>query len=223
MRIAISGHSGCGNTTATSNVGQALQLKIVNYTFRDLAKDLGIPFEVMQKEASENLIYDYLTDLTLIRSVISNENIVIGSRLASWLVDAELRIWLHAPLETRASRINCRENEKSSTYEQVLYKTLKRDEQNRKRYLRLYGLDIEDHSDFDITINTEKLTADQVASLIIAAAKWAKKNRLERKNLHLARIQELIAENLNIPLEAVQDSSYPLHIEKIYQRTKKLK
>ena len=27
MRIAISGHSGCGNTTATTNVGKALQLK----------------------------------------------------------------------------------------------------------------------------------------------------------------------------------------------------
>jgi cytidylate kinase len=223
MRIAISGHSGCGNTTATTNVGKALQLKIVNYTFRDLARDLCINFEELHKEASSNLIYDYLTDLTLIRNAISNENIVIGTRLAAWLMDAELRIWLQAPLEARASRINRRETEKESSYEQVLYKTLKRDEQNRKRYLRLYGLDIEDHSDFDITINTEKLTADQVSSLIVAAAKWAKKSQLERKNLHLVRIQEIIAENLQIPIEAVQDPKYKIDIIDIYNKIKKVK
>lgn len=223
MRIAISGHSGCGNTTATTNVGKALQLKIVNYTFRDLAKDLSINFEDLHKEASNNMIYDYLTDLTLIRNSIANENIVVGTRLAAWLMDAELRIWLHAPLETRAARINRRETEKNSTYEQVLYKTLKRDEQNRKRYLRLYGIDIDDHSDFDITINTEKLTADQVSSLIVAAAKWAKKSQLERSNLHLARIQEIVAENLKLPLEAVQDPNYPIDIKKIFHDLKQLK
>ncbi len=223
MRIAISGHSGCGNSTATTNVGKALQLKIVNYTFRDLARDLSVNFEELHKEAASNLIYDYLTDLTLIRNAVSNENIVIGTRLAAWLMNAELRIWLHAPLEARASRINRRETEKESSYEQVLYKTLKRDEQNRKRYLRLYGLDIEDHSDFDITINTEKLTADQVSSLIVAAAKWAKKSQLERKNMHLARIQEIIAENLQIPLEAVENPKYPINIVDIFHKLRKVK
>ena len=108
MRVAISGHSGCGNTTATNNVGNALHLKIVNYTFRDLARDLNLSFEQIHKDASTNLIYDYLTDLTLIRNALANKDIVIGTRLAAWLMDAELRIWLHAPLEARASRISLR-------------------------------------------------------------------------------------------------------------------
>ncbi|MES2614681.1 MAG: cytidylate kinase family protein [Bdellovibrionota bacterium] len=220
MRIAISGHSGCGNTTATKNVGNALELKIVNYTFRDLACDLKVSFEQIHKEAATNLIYDYLTDLTLIRNALANKDIVIGTRLAAWLMDAELRIWLHAPLEARASRISLRESEKGSNYEQILYKTLKRDEQNRKRYLRLYGLDIDDHSDFDVTINTEKLTADQVSSLIVAAAHWASDNSLERTNVHLARIQRIIAENLGLPLEALQNPHYPVDAFEIYSKLK---
>jgi cytidylate kinase len=217
MKIAISGHSGCGNTTATRNVGQALGLVILNYTFRDLARDLDLTFDYIHEHAMTHLVFDYLTDLTLIRSALANENIVVGTRLASWLMNADLRVWLQAPLETRAFRINLRETEKHSNYEQILYKTLKRDEQNRKRYLRLYGLDIEDHSDFDVTINTEKLTADQVSSLIVAAAQWAKKNQLERTNLHLSRIQEIIAENLEIPLCAVQDPTYSIDVRQIYQ------
>ena len=67
------------------------------------------------------------------------------------------------------------------------------------------------------------MTADQVSSLIVAAAKWAKKSQLERKNLHLARIQEIIAENLQIPLEAVQNPKYKINIVEIYNKLKNVK
>ncbi|MBM3382323.1 MAG: cytidylate kinase [Betaproteobacteria bacterium] len=221
MRIAISGHSGCGNTTATTNVGQALGLKIVNYTFRDLARELEMSFDDLHKQAPTNFIFDYLTDLKCIRSALT-ENIVLGTRLAAWLMDADLRIWLHAPLEERARRINKRETEKAATYESVLYKTLKRDEQNRKRYLQLYGLDIHDHSDFDITINTDKLTAEQVSSLIVAAAQWASKNQLERKNIHIKRIREIIADKLKVSEQQILDPNHPIDVKEIYARLNKV-
>lgn len=221
MRIAISGHSGCGNTTATTNVGKILGLDIMNYTFRDLAKDLGVAFDDVQKESATNFLYDYLTDLQLIRAAL-NQKVVVGTRLAAWLMEADMRVWLNASLEARAARINKRETEKQSSYEQVLYKTLKRDESNRKRYLQLYGLDINDHSDFDLTINTEKLTAEQVSGLIVAAAQWASNNRLERKNIHLHRIQEIIAENLKLPIEALQEPSYPVDVKAIFTKIQKI-
>ncbi|MFZ9519364.1 MAG: (d)CMP kinase [Silvanigrellaceae bacterium] len=221
MRIAISGHSGCGNTTATTNVGRALGLTIVNYTFRDLAKELGMSFEDLHKEAPDNFIFDYLTDLKCIRAAL-NENIVLGTRLAAWLMEADLRIWLHAPLEARARRINKRESEKEASYEAVLYKTLKRDDQNRKRYLQLYGLDINDHSDFDITINTEKLTAEQVSSLIVAAAQWVSQNKLERKNLHIRRVQTIIADKLKLSPQVFVDPKFEVDVKEIFTRLKKV-
>lgn len=221
MRIAISGHSGCGNTTATTNVGKALGLSIVNYTFRDLAKELGMSFEDLHRDAPGNFIFDYLTDLKCIRAAL-NENIVLGTRLAAWLMEADLRIWLHAPLEARARRINKRESEKEASYESVLYKTMKRDEQNRKRYLQLYGLDIHDHSDFDITINTEKLTAEQVSSLIVAAAQWVSKNQLERKNIHIKRIQTIIADKLKLSEQVFQDPNIEVDLKEIFLRLKRV-
>lgn len=221
MRIAISGHSGCGNTTATTNVGRALGLNIVNYTFRDLARELDISFDDIHREAPDNFIFDYLTDLKCIRAALQ-ENIVLGTRLAAWLMDADLRIWLQAPLEARARRINKRESEKEATYESVLYKTLKRDEQNRKRYLQLYGLDIHDHSDFDVTINTEKLTAEQVSSLIVAAAQWATKNQLERKNLHIKRIQTIIADKLKLSEKVFTDLNFEMNVKDIFLKLKKV-
>jgi len=215
LRIAISGYSGCGNTTATDNVGKTLRLDVVNYTFRDLAKDLEIRFDEIQQKASVSRIFDFLTDLRLVRASL-RPRVVVGSRLAGWLVNADLRVWLHAPLEARAKRIFQREPDKHTTYESVLYRTLQRDEQNRKRYLEVYGIDINDRSDFDIIINTEKLTAEQVSSLIVAAARWASQNQLDRKNLHLDRIRKIISDNLAIDPEALTDDSVVADVREIY-------
>jgi cytidylate kinase len=220
MRIAISGHSGCGNTTATTNVGNALNLRVHNYTFRDLAKDLNMDFEELHHDAPSNFIYDYLTDLKLIRAAL-RDNVIVGSRLAAWLMDAELRIWLHAPLEARAARINKREREKSSSYEQVLYKTLLRDKQNHSRYLHLYGIDMEDHSDFDVIINTDLLSAEQVSSLIGAAAQWASKNSTERKNQHIRRIATIISEKLKLPIQAITDPDFEVDLLETYRRVQR--
>jgi CMP/dCMP kinase len=217
LKIAISGHSGCGNTTATNNVGTTLGLDVVNYTFRDLAHDLDLPFETIQQKASKTRIYDFLTDLNLMRASL-RPRVVVGSRLAGWLVDADLRVWLHAPLEARAERIFQREPDKHAGYESVLYRTLQRDEQNRKRYLEVYGIDINDHSDFDIIINTEKLTAEQVSSLIVAAARWASQNELDRGNPHLLRIRKIISDNLSIDPRILVEHALTIDTREIYRR-----
>ena len=215
LRIAVSSLSGCGNTTATHNVGETLDLQVVNYTFRDLATDLELTFEDIQAQAEQSRVFDYLTDLKLIRASLQPK-VIVGSRLAAWLVDADLRVWLQAPLETRAKRIFRREPDRYPSYEAVLYRTLQRDEQNRKRYLQLYGIDINDRSDFDIIINTEKLTAEQVSSLIVAAARWASQNQLERKNIHLERIRKIISDALRLDPIVLTDGKTDLNVSAVY-------
>jgi CMP/dCMP kinase len=217
LRIAISSLSGCGNTTATLNVGRTLGLKVVNYTFRDLAADIGLSFEAIHDRSLHDKIFDYLTDLNQVRLSLQ-QKVVVGSRLAAWLVNADLRVWLQASLEERAKRIFRREPGKNLTYESVLYRTLQRDEQNRKRYLQLYGIDSNDRSDFDIIINTEKLTAEQVSSLIVAAARWASQNQLDRKNLHLERIRNMLTDGLHINPAALVDPEVPVDLKAIYEK-----
>jgi cytidylate kinase len=197
------------------NVGRTLDLKVVNYTFRDLAADIGVSFEEIHERSQQNRTFDYLTDLNQIRLSLQSK-VVVGSRLAAWLVNADLRVWLQASLEERAKRIFRREVGKGLTYESVLYRTLQRDEQNRKRYLQLYGIDSNDRSDFDIIINTEKLTAEQVSSLIIAAARWASQNQLDRKNLHLGRIKNIISDSLKIDPAVLADPSLSVDLKAVY-------
>ncbi len=62
LRIAISGKSGCGNSTVSRLVASQLGLRVVNYTFKDLARDRGMSFEEICILAETDSQYDLTID-----------------------------------------------------------------------------------------------------------------------------------------------------------------
>ena len=54
---------------------------------------------------------------------------------------------------------------------QAIQHVEKRDKQNIERYMKHYGIDILNHENFDLVINSEKFGIDECASIIIAAVK----------------------------------------------------
>lgn len=164
--IAISGKSGCGNTTVSSLVARELGFTLVNYTFRSLADDLGISFQELAKLAQEDDRYDRMLDERQVAMAHSG-SCVLGSRLAIWLVkDADLTVYLDASLETRAARIMKREGE---DLQRKLEETRKRDERDSERYLRIYGIDTSDYRWADLVIDTDRCDQFEAASQIVAA------------------------------------------------------
>lgn len=195
MRIAISGLSGCGNTTACRNVSDALRLPVINYTFRDLAAELGVPMGAVQAAAKTDARWDYYLDDRIIRQAERLKGWVIGTRLAAWRHDADLRVFLRASLLTRAKRIHKREAHKSLSH--VLRETKKRDAKNNARYRKYYGVDMDDLTGMDLVVNTEQLTPKQVSALLVAAAKWAKANKTRSPNPWSARIRKTARSKLH--------------------------
>lgn len=195
MKITISGLSGCGNTTASTNVAEALGLGVFNYTLRNMASDFGVSFDELHSDTANTNWYDYALDNKIRDYSLKHDDFVSGSRLSGWIIDSPaLRVWLNASLETRAKRIAQREK---SPYEQVLERTITRDEADIARYKNVYGVDILDHDGFDLIVNTEYLTAEQVAALIVSAANLAKQNNIEKPHKLSKKISETIKENLN--------------------------
>lgn len=185
MRIAISSLSGCGNSTVSRIVAKKLKLEFINYTFRNLARDTNVPFETIQSESLKNPKYDYEVDRRQIKLIQDHAHCVVGSRLAVWLDDEKIKekirvrapafdfkVWIYAPLKERAARIARREH---AQIPHVLSSTKLRDRQNELRYRTLYGIDVDKFSRaVDLTINTERFSAEQVATLITTAAKKVK-------------------------------------------------
>jgi cytidylate kinase len=166
--IAISGKSGCGNTTVSRLLAERLGVRLINYTFRQLAEEKGISFEHLLELAAKDTSYDRAVDER--QTALAREgDCVIGSRLALWLLpEAALHVYLWASPEVRAGRILGREG---GDKEAVMAFTANRDRKDHERYKRLYGIDNDDWSKADITINTEQFSPTEIAWIVEAAAR----------------------------------------------------
>ena len=168
LRIAISGRSGCGNTTVSRILADRLNLKFINYTFRSVAEEDGIPFDEVCRRAETSDDDDLRVDRTQV-AMAQAEASVLGSRLAIWMLEeADLKVFLTGSPEVRAGRILEREG---GSLEQQMAVTAARDQRDHDRYKRLYDIDTDDYSLADLAVNTNRLDAEQVADIIEAAAR----------------------------------------------------
>lgn len=182
MKIAISGKSGCGNSTVTKRVADRLGYRRVNYTFKDMAREQGVTFEELCEMAEHDSRWDRKLDHKQVEMAKEGDT-VLGSRLAIWILDdADLRVYLDAPPEVRAERIRRRNIEtgvKPTHFDTVLERTLERDQRDHDRYLRLYGIDNDHFSFADLVIDTTDMSADEEADLIIEAAERKRAARMD--------------------------------------------
>ena len=168
LRIAISGKSGCGNSTVSRIVAGRLGLRLVNFTFKDLARDRGLSFEEVCRRAENDSEYDLTIDRMQV-SLAEEGRCVLGSRLAIWLLkDSALTVYLEAGLEARAARISRREGMPLAA---ALVDTADRDRRDHDRYLRLYGYDVDNYSFASLLIDAESLDQEAVADIIVQRAR----------------------------------------------------
>ncbi len=172
MIIAISGKSGCGNTTASRYLANKLGYRLVNYTFHTMAAEMNIPFPQLLEMAKEDSRYDRQLDDTQVRLALEGD-CVIGSRLAIWLLRGKaFTVYLKAGLQVRAQRVHKREGGDLQT---LLDFTSGRDSMDHERYLKLYGIDNDDYAFADLILDVEKMSPEEIVDSILSAAGMADK------------------------------------------------
>jgi cytidylate kinase len=100
------------------------------------------------------------------RSEAKKGNVVIEGQLAGWVVgkEADVRVYLMAEDEERYSRIARRDNlSKPAAAEETKY----REENQKERYKRYYGIDIDDLSIYQLKIDTSGKSVKEVTELIL--------------------------------------------------------
>ena len=168
IRIAISGKSGCGNTTVSRIVAESLGLRFINFTFRSLAQERGISLKEILEQAEKSDFWDMEVDSRQVQLACEGSGCVLGSRLAIWMLkEADLKVFLTAKPETRAARIVKREG---GNPDDVAAFTAERDRQDHNRYLRIYNIDDENYYFADLVIDTDNLEPDEIVKLIVTAA-----------------------------------------------------
>jgi Cytidylate kinase-like family len=112
--------------------------------------------------------------LPLIREAVQDAaargNVVLVAHAASYACSEQpdvLRVGITAPMATRVSRVAAAHG----ISEKDAAKSVKKSDAGRAAYLKkTYGISSESPSDYDVIINTERLTPDAAVELIVALA-----------------------------------------------------
>ena len=164
LRIAISGKSGCGNTTVSTLLSQTLGITLINYTFRQLAAEKGLTLAQVIENAKTDDFYDKYVDTHQVE-LAEKESCLLGSRLAIWMLKtADLKVYLYASDETRAERVFNREG---GDLAEIRRFTAMRDSEDTRRYKKLYGIDNSSYGFADLIIDTSLYNPQQIVSLIL--------------------------------------------------------
>ena len=166
LKIAISGKSGCGNTTVSRLLSETLGLRFINFTFRALAQEKGMSMVDVIALAEKDDSWDREVDGRQVELARKEGGCVLGSRLAIWMLpEADLKVFLFASPKVRVKRI---QNREKGSYKKIADFTAERDRKDHERYLRIYKIDNDDYSFADLVINTENISPEEIAEQIIA-------------------------------------------------------
>ena len=172
MIIIVSGLIGSGKTTVAKALAKKFKLKHVSAgeIFRSMAEEKGISLEELTRLAEKNHSLDREVDEK--QEKLATGSAVVDGRLSGWLLNADLKIWLRAPLEVRARRVAKRE---SKSFKQAFEETKHREESEARRYREIYKIDIGDMSPYNAVIDTSLWNAGEVVSIVAKMVEVAKK------------------------------------------------
>lgn len=180
MLITISGLSGSGKSSAAKGLSEKIGVPTVDIgqIFRRMAKQHRMDVVAFGPYAEKHPEIDRKLDAAMLRKAKKAKNVILQGRLAGLMTAKEgmeaVRIWIAASGRVRASRVAKREG---TPYRQALAQITKRDRDNRNRYKRTYGLDLNDLTVYDIVVQTDSLTVEEVVSRLVKALNriWPKK------------------------------------------------
>jgi cytidylate kinase len=173
LKITISGPPGSGKSTLSKMLSARLGLELVSMgdIFRKLANDRCMSLDEFGMLAKCLDEIDRKLDEAQEKIAKEKDSIILEGRLSGFLVDADLKVWLKAPLEIRAKRISKRENKSVSC---AMKETTEREECERVRYLNYYDIDIRDLSVYDIVIDSARFDPEEICKILEKAVECLK-------------------------------------------------
>jgi predicted cytidylate kinase len=175
MIISVSGLHGTGKSEIAKLIAD--RLGILYYStgqmFRDLAKEKNMTLEEYTNYVEYHPDIDKELDNKVV-NIAKKGNIIIDSQLSGYILKsiADFRIHLTCPLELRVKRMSERDQ---TSFEEKLKETTLREKSELERFKKLYNIDLSDknsiNESFDLVINTENLSIEEVLDKILSEVK----------------------------------------------------
>jgi cytidylate kinase len=166
MIITISGFHGTGKTTVAKQIADHFKLGYIaaGDVFRQMAKEKKMTLKELSVYVEQNPQIDREIDERTVTEA-KKGNIVLDALLAAWMTKniSDINILLITDEEIRLNRIVQREN---LPYEAVKEETLSRETSEIMRFKKLYNIDLNDYSIYDIVLNTGLWSQETISETI---------------------------------------------------------
>ncbi len=170
--IVISGPPAVGKTTVAKGLAEEFQLQYLSGgdVLKEMAKEQGFDSDgddwwdtndgmKFLNQREQNSEFDKKLDKKL-TGLFNQGGMVITSYTLPWLIKDGIKIWLEGSHTSSSKRMQSRDNMSSDEAYEI---TKERFDKNKALYKKLYNFDFgDDTSVFDLIINTDNLTAQQV-------------------------------------------------------------
>lgn len=158
LTITISGLHGTGKSTYAKILSKAFGLRHISAgeLFRQIAQEKGISIIELSKIASDSQEIDSLIDERTKKEAEIGD-VIIDGFLAGWMAGAaaNLKIHLIAPERVRIERIARRDR---LSYDEARNTTLLRESIEKERFKKVYKININNYSIYDLVLNTGLLS-----------------------------------------------------------------
>ena len=170
MIITIGGLAGSGTTTAAEVLSKKLNIPFISAgtIFRKMAEERGMTIFEFSTFAEDNIDIDLEIDKRQADLANDSENLIVEGRLSAYFIEADLKVWMMAPLDIRAKRICDRESKSLKLAE----KEIKiREKSENLRYLDIHNIDINNFDIYDLILNTDRFKPNSIADIILTTLK----------------------------------------------------
>lgn len=174
-RISLTGDLGSGKSTVGGLLASMLGVEkfTIGTAQRELAEKMNMtPVELnryMEDKPEMDRVFDDWQ-----RGFEDKEgSFILDSRLGFFFVPSTFGVYLRIGVEQSARRIMNAERaeERYESLQDAIAKITERRASERARFIKFYGVDIMDESNYDLIVDTENKTPDEVAKIIIEAYK----------------------------------------------------
>ena len=165
MIITIGGLAGTCTSTTAKTLSQEINIPFISAgdVFRQMAVENNMTLLEFSEFAEGNDNIDKALDKRQAEIANNSENLIVEGRISAFFVNADYRIWLKAPDNVRAERISYREDKSLDTVKQEI---AERTASERKRYMEIHDIDIDNLDIYDLIINTDTFNIESTVNII---------------------------------------------------------
>ena len=180
--ISLAGDLAAGKGTVSD-----ILIKELNYGIyrngeyaRKLARDMKLDITSFNAFLAEHPEIDLQIEKSAAEYAREHDNFIIDARLGWYAVPESYKVYLKVDIDVAAQRAfndpNRKSTESFETVEEQKADMIRKYKMENERYWKLYHVHKEDMSNYDLVIDTTKLTPEEIANQIIEKYKeWLNK------------------------------------------------